>query len=109
MLPKGKTKCRIIHDFSSPASDSVNDHIDYVRTSYDKVDGAFRAMSEPCYIAKIDITAFFRHIPIDPADWELMAFVWGEKLYVDTRLNFGQRNAPEIGTRDRLALRPVHF
>jgi hypothetical protein len=99
LIPKGVAKCRIIHNLSAPFRDSINSRIDYVRTSYDKVDGAFRAMQSPCYLAKIDITAFFRHIPLDPADWELMSFRWQGRLFVDTRLNFGQRNAPEISWR----------
>ena len=102
VLPKGSDKCRLIHDYSSSRSDSINSRIDYdartsynkVRTSYDKVDGAFRVMRRACWSAKIDIKAFFRHIPLDPADWELMGFRWNGKVFVDTRLN-----APEISWR----------
>ena len=99
LIPKGEDKVRIIHDFSSPAGASVNDRIDYVRLSYDKVDATFGAMRQGCFLAKTDISAFFRYIPLDPADWELMAFRWGGRLFVDTRLNFGQRNAPEVAFR----------
>ena len=99
VLPKGLDKCRLIHDYSAPAQSSINSHVDYVRTSYDKVDGAFRVMRQSCRLAKIDITAFSRHIPLDAADWELMAFRWDGRTFVDTRLNFGQRNAPEISWR----------
>ena len=99
LIPKGEDKVRIIHDFSAPAGGSLNDKIDYVRLGYDKVDAAFAALRRGCYMAKIDISAFFRHIPLDPADWELMAFRWDGEVLVDTRLNFGQRNAPEVAYR----------
>ena len=62
ILLKGSDKCRIIHDCSAPSVDSIKSRIEYVRTSYDIVDGAFRAIKSKCFLAKIDITAFFRHI-----------------------------------------------
>ena len=67
-IPKGADKVRIIHDFSAPAGGSLNDCQDYVRLRYDKVDAAFSAMRASCFMAKIDISAFFRHVPLDPAD-----------------------------------------
>jgi hypothetical protein len=97
VIHKAPGKVRIIHDFSSPHGRSLNDCIDYVRLSYDKVDAAFRSLRPGCWLAKIDIAAFFRHVPLDPADWGLMGFRWGGLgVFVDTRLNFGQRNAPEV-------------
>lgn len=89
----------MIHNYRAPFHDSISSHIDYVRTSYAKVEGAFRAMRAPCFLAKIDLTAVFRHIPLSPADWELVSFRLNGKLFVDTRLNFCQRNAPEISWR----------
>lgn len=105
VLPKAPGKVRVIHDFSSPSGSSLNDRIDYVKLSYDKVDAAFRAMRPGCWLAKIDITAFFRHIPLDPADWGLTCFRWdGLGKVVDTRVNFGQRNAPEVAFRFSTAI-----
>lgn len=103
--PKGdEGDCRIIHDFSAPAGTSLNDHIDYVRTSYDRVDAAFRAMRRGCWLAKIDISAFFRHIGLDPFDWPLTGFRWDGEQFIDTRLNFGQRNAPEVAYKFAMAI-----
>lgn len=99
VIPKTASSVRVIHDFSSPSSDCLNAHIDYLKTSYDKVDAAFAVLRPRSYMAKIDISAFFRHIPIDPADWGLLAFRWDGQMFVDTRLNFGQRNAPEMAMR----------
>lgn len=98
-VPKGDDAVRIIHDFSAPSSDCLNSHIDYLRMSYDRVDAVFAVLRPRRWLAKIDISAFFRHIPLDPADWGLMAFSWDGKIFVDTRLNFGQRNAPEVAAR----------
>lgn len=95
---------RIIHDFSAPAADCLNAHIDYLRMSYDRVDTAFASLRQGSWLAKIDISAFFRHIPVDPADWCLLGFRWDGSLFVDTRLNFGQRNASEVAMRFSLTV-----
>ena len=97
--PNGASSVRIVHDTSSPAHDCLNAHIDYLRLSYDRVDATFAALQSGDFMAKIDIAAFFRHIPMDPADWGLLAFRWDGQLFIDTRLNFGQRNAPECAMR----------
>jgi hypothetical protein len=83
LLPKGDTKVRLIHDFSSPGGASLNDYIDYVRCSYDKLDVAYAAMRTGCWLAKIDIEAFFRHIGMDPFDWPLLAFRWRDHVLCD--------------------------
>jgi len=108
-VPKGADAVRIIHDFSSPAGGSVNDCIDYMRLSFDKLAAAFRVLRRGRIMAKIEITAFFRHIPIDPADWGQLAFCWSagggtSQVYVNTRLNFGARNAPEVAGRFSYAI-----
>ena len=36
------------------------------------VDRAFAAMRPGCYMAKIDLKAFSRHVGVDPADWCFM-------------------------------------
>lgn len=105
VLHKAPGKVRVIHDFSAPAAGSLNNCIDYVRLRYDGIDEAFAGMRPGCYMAKIDITAFFRHVGLDPADWELMSFEWHSELLTDTRLNFGQRNAPEVAYRFAMAVK----
>ena len=95
-LPKAPMKVRVIHDHSAPSGAALNDGVDYVRTSYAGVDRAFVAVRPGCYMAKLDLKAFFRHLGIDPADWGLMAFRWEQRRFVDTRVNFGGRNSPEV-------------
>lgn len=64
---------------------------------------AYVARYPGCFMAKIDIKAFFRHISTDPIDWPLLCSQWdfgqGTELIVDTRIPFGLRHAPEICCR----------
>ena len=103
-LHKAPGKVRIIHDYSLPAGRSLNDVINYIKLSYKGVDKAFAAMRPGCWLAKIDFEAFFRHIGIDPADLGLTGFRWQGQAFVDMRLNFGQRSAPEVAYRFAMAV-----
>jgi hypothetical protein len=57
-------------------------------------------MGPNCYMAKVDIKAAYRHVPIDPYDWDKTAFCWPtdalEDLYFDGYLQFGLKNACEV-------------
>ena len=54
-------------------------------------------------MAKVDIEAAYRHVPIDPYDWDLTAFCWPsdslDDLYLDGYLQFGLKNACEVFNR----------
>lgn len=60
-------------------------------------------MRHKCYMAKVDIEATYRHVPIDPADWDKLDFRWptdsDTDLYVDGYLQFGLMNACEVFNR----------
>ena len=45
-------------------------------------------------MAKVDLRAAFRMVPVSPADWDLLGMQWQGKYYVDTCLPFGLRSAP---------------
>ena len=47
-------------------------------------------------MAKIDLKADFRMVPIVAEEWDLLGFHWKGKYYVDTCLPFGLRSAPYI-------------
>ena len=66
--PNGVKSVRIAHDTSSPTLDCLNAHIDYLMLSYDTVDATFAALTSGNFMAKIEIAAFFRHVPMDPAN-----------------------------------------
>jgi hypothetical protein len=54
-------------------------------------------------MAKVDIEAAYRHVPIDAADWDELAFRWpsdsDSDLYVDGYLQFGLMNARKVFKR----------
>jgi hypothetical protein len=71
---------------------------------FHSVDDAIRLMGRNCYMAKVDIEAAYRHVPIDPYDWDKLAFRWPDvddfaHLYLDGYLQFGMTNACEIFNR----------
>jgi len=118
-----QTGWRIIQDYSSPKDHSINDRIDYMSMSFDKMDGPLSYVSKwpGCFLAKIDIKGFFRHVPVDPMEWPLLVARWdfdyiesnlrrgitnftspvaGQgDILVDTRVPFGLRHAPEVCCR----------
>jgi hypothetical protein len=47
-------------------------------------------------LAKIDIKAAYRIVPIHPTDRPLLGIKWRDQYYVDTKLPFGLRSAPKI-------------
>ena len=104
VVPKHGGKARIVHDFSAPEGDCLNDHINFLKTRLPQHDEVFATLKPGMYMAKVDLRWFFRHVPLDPADWCLMGFEWNGRKLVDTRLNFGQRNAPEVANRFGLAV-----
>ena len=103
VIPKGHNtgKWRLITDLSHPAGKSVNDGIDpeFCSLSYISVDHAARVISRlgrGSLLAKIDIEAAYRLVPVHPCDRVLQAVKWEGKLYVDPMLPFGLRSAPKI-------------
>ena len=47
-------------------------------------------------LAKADIKAAYRLVPVHPQDRPLLAMEWQEKVYVDTALPFGLWLAPKL-------------
>ena len=107
---KHSTKWRLILDLSHPAGTSVNDGISksLCSLSYIKVQDVVRHILElgrGCSLAKIDVDAAFRNIPVHPHDRHLLGMIWDKALYVDTVLPFGLRSAPKIFNAIAAALR----
>ena len=44
-----------------------------------------------CFIAKIDISRAFRHLPVDPRDISSLGLYWEGSYYLDFRVPFGYR------------------
>ena len=103
VIPKGHNtaKWRLIMDLSYPPGASVNDGIDssicsLTYTSVDEVAQVAASYGQGALLAKVDIEAAYRLIPIHPQDRPLLAMSWEGSLYIDPMLPFGLRSAPKI-------------
>jgi hypothetical protein len=67
-VPKMVTTVWVIHDHSRPYGRSLNDVLSQSTFIFDLVDDAVALMRTKCYMAKVDIEAAHRHVPIDPVD-----------------------------------------
>lgn len=105
LVPKvadGKqTGWRRIHDLSSPAGKSVNDHIqpEFGTLQYETFKSAVQAIAESgqgSMLMKRDLKSAFRMIPICTEDQWLLLFEWDGVYYGELFLPFGLRTAPFI-------------
>ena len=102
VIPKSEPgKWRLIVDLSSPAGGSVNDGIDkeLCSLSYMTVDQVAQKVLElgrGALMAKFDLKAAYRNIPVHPDDRWLLGMEWEEQLLVDAVLPFGLRSAPKV-------------
>lgn len=88
----------IIHLLASVGY-SINDFISSEDFSlcYASVDDAVRlllALRTGAQMAKVDLKAAFRMIPVRKQDWELLGIQWHGMFYVDTHFRFGLRSVP---------------
>ena len=103
VIPKSyqPNKWRLIIDLSHPQGHSVNDYIPkpLCSLSYITVDDTINAIMRfgpHTLLAKVDIKSAFRLLPIHPADRNLLAMKWDNKIYIDGCLPFGLRSAPKL-------------
>ena len=103
VIPKGHNtgEWRLITDLSSPHGASVNDGIDPELTSLryltiDQVAALAAQHGTGALLAKVDVEAAYRQIPVHPQDRPLQALQWEGSVYVDSQLLFGLRSAPKI-------------
>ena len=94
-------KWRLITDLSFPEGASVNDSIEseLCSLSYVTVEEVARQaikMGRNSLLAKIDIKAAYRLVPVCPTDRTWLGMCWNEQVYVDAMLPFGLRSAPKI-------------
>ena len=94
-------KWRLITDLSFPDNGSVNDAInpELCSLSYVTVEEVARraiSMGRNSLLAKIDIKAAYRLIPVSPSDRTWLGMCWKDQVYVDAMLPFGLRSAPKI-------------
>ena len=115
---KQTTERRVILDLSFPIGDSVNDGMlkdDYLgfqaKLKFPKVDDlALRIyeLGKNACLFKIDLSRYFRQLPLDPGDYSLIGYVIDDDIYFDKVLPMGMRTAPYIAQRVSNALTYIH-
>ncbi|KAJ1095838.1 hypothetical protein NDU88_000988 [Pleurodeles waltl] len=85
---------RLIHNLSAPRGASVNEAIDPVLCSvrYASVDQALeklRVLERGTLLAKIDIEAAFRLLPVHPEDYHLLGFQFNGDYFFDKCMPMG--------------------
>lgn len=91
---KTPSEFRLIHHLSYPSGASVNDFIpkELSTVRYATIDDAIsiiKKLGPGCYLAKTDIQAAFRIIPIHPKDHPLLGMCWEGRYYFDRTLPMG--------------------
>jgi len=93
-------KWRLIVDLSSPRGLSVNDGIereDFTNTlRVDQIVKMVSNLGRGAMLAKFDVEAAYRNIPVHPSDRYLLGMKWRNNYFVDLALPFGLRSAPFI-------------
>ena len=89
-------KYRTIHHLSYPHGRSINTSTadwpcPLARFSH-AVD-MVRRLGKGCYMAKVDVQAAYRAIPIRPADWPLLGMHWLGQYFFHRTLPFGLRSS----------------
>ena len=93
------TNRHVMVDLSWPKHFSVNAGIDknsYLGTDFilsfptiDDITDAVKKVGRGAHIYKIDVSRAFRHVRLDPHDYDLMGLNWKSVTYVDATLAFG--------------------
>ena len=110
-------KRRVIVDLSWPKHASVNAGVDkdsYLGTDFiltfptvDDIIQEVKSLGKGCHLYKVDISRAFRHVKIDPHDYDLLGLEWRNASYFDTCLPFGNRHGTQIFQRISDAVRYV--
>ena len=103
VIPKGHNtgKWRLITDLSFPPGRSVNNGIhdslcSLTYTTVDDIAARVTTLGQGTLLAKVDIEAAYRLVPIHPDDRPLLAINWEGHTYIDAMLPFGLCSAPKI-------------
>ena len=117
---KDSVEHRIIMDLSWPPGRSVNNGIAkdqfmgfHAKLSFPTIDAIVRRVvelgdQEPVYLFKVDLSAYFRQLPLDPGDYSLLCFVWNGKIYFDIVSPMGLHSAPYFAQCTSNAIRHMH-
>ncbi|CAL4155283.1 unnamed protein product, partial [Meganyctiphanes norvegica] len=102
-VPKDVTKRRVIVDFSFPPGKSVNDgiptstyldhEVEFSLPSVNSMVSRLNCLGSGCLLYKRDLKGAFRQFSVDPGDYKFTGLVWGDNVYIDTRLAMGLRSS----------------
>ena len=101
----GFVKHRLVHDLSRPDGASTNEHAQFDSRRFPTVRTAMKLIRPGMFLAKIDISEYYRNFPMAHRHWADLAFKWkvyGEdvaRVLVETRMPFGLSSAPSIADR----------
>ena len=104
----GSENRRVIVDLSWPKGNSVNNAVNpssYMGVEFlltlptiDQVTKAVKKFGRNSFIAKIDISRAFKHVPIDPGDIDLLGLHWHD-FFIEKNLVFGFKFGSQIFER----------
>ena len=107
---------RVIMDLSWPKGLSVNDGVDknsYMGSDFkltfptiDDLTSELVKLGRGAHIYKIDVSRAFRHLPIDPFDYDLLGLEW-DGFYINKNLAFGTRHGSQFFQRTSDAVRYI--
>ena len=113
--PNSDTR-RVILDLSWPRGDSVNAGVekdgylgaDFKLTfpSIDDLTKELVKIGKGAHIFKVDVSRAFRHLNVDPGDFDLLGLSWNG-TYIDTRIPFGSRHGSQFMQRTSDAVRHI--
>lgn len=100
---------RIVHELSFPEGNSVNEHISRENSvvHYDSIENVIQLIKKfgtGALMAKLDIEDGFRNIPIHPADYNILGFMWDNQYYFDKCLPMGASSSCQLFQRLSTAL-----
>ena len=115
---KNSQERRVILDLSFPIGEGINDGIPKetylgleAKLTFPKTDDfACRIfqLGRSCAMFKIDLSRYFRQLPLDPGDYSLIGYIVDGKIYFDKVLPMGMRSAPYIAQRITNAIAHIH-
>ena len=95
LIPKKEEgQFRMIHDLSFPKGASVNDFVprEFATVKFESFDvfvDLLLELPQGALMAKADIQAAFRILPVHPDDYRLLGFTWDGSIFYDRRLPMG--------------------
>ena len=96
---KGVVKFRPVWDYSRPEDVGVNSRIDLVKERFSSVKDAYSLLRPGLWMAKVDLTAAYRSVPVAARYWMAHVFEWDGVVLADTRAPFGNSAMPGVFTR----------